>query len=296
MRRYRRRGGIHHYGEKKPGAALPVLMGAAAAAVCCGLYYRFGITAVFFIGLGAAVLIGSIVSLAYSKNYDMLLVYSASAIVCTAAGYALIFLALARWLPVDETLYWLPVFYLLIVETAGTLVRIFSGSRQLKNFNRFFLAGCIILGTVYLGALIYLLLAPGIRREPADGSMGWIPFASLSEYIEDAIRGVGDAGRIVEYIVPRILIYVPFGFYISVILGKNTVILRFPLILLLPIGIEWAQWQFQLGRADIDDVIFGVIGGIAGVLLYYVLNAVSRACAGRSLLERESTRGSFGWR
>ncbi len=293
MRRYRRRG--YHYGSRKPEILLPILMGAAAAAVCYGLYYRLGITAVFLAGFGAALLIGSAVSLACSRNYDMLLVYAASVLVCGAAGYALVFFVLARWLPADDWLYWLPVFVVLVIEAFGTLVMMFLGNRQMRNFNRFFLIGCVILGTVYVGILAYCLLAAD-GGLPSDGTMGWIPFETLSGYIEDAIRGVGDAGRIAEYIVPRVLIYMPFGFYISVILKRSTILLRFPLILLLPIGMEWAQRQFGLGRADIDDVIFGIIGGIAGVLLYCLLDAVSRACAGRGLLEKEHSGVSFGWR
>lgn len=295
MKRYRSRGTGGYHGEKNRTAVLiPALFAGAASAVLFALYYFFGMTPVLLAGSAGVILTGCMVSFLTTKNYDSLLIYTVSFLALFGAGWLIFFNLLFRWMPAEPGLYWMPVYAAFLVSVFGTVVRIFVRSRKIRNFNRFFILSCVALGAVYLGIVIYGLFLSNSAFSPVTEKMQWIPFATLSEYIEDLIRGEGSLSAVVFYLLPRLLLYVPYGFYISVLLRENAVLLRLPLLLILPVGAEWAQRQFGLGGADIDDIIFGIIGGIAGVLIYSLIDFISRKCVGRRLLERESAYGSFG--
>lgn len=295
MKRNRYRGrGDYAYRNKLPGFLIPALFAALPAAALSVLYYFFGMGTEAISGFGCAVLLGCLICFLAGKNFDSLILFAVFSLLWEGIGYFLLFFLFFRWLPADPGLYWAPALGTFLTAAFGTAVRIFTKSRQLKNFNRFFILFNTALGTVYLGFLAYGLFISNADYSPATGKMQWIPFARLAEYIEDFIRGEGSAGAIVTYLLPRLLMYVPYGFYISVLLRENAVLLRLPLLFILPAAAEWAQWQFALGAADIDEVIFGIIGGIAGVLFYCLIDFISRKCSGRKLLERESAYGNFG--
>ncbi len=70
-----------------------------------------------------------------------------------------------------------------------------------------------------------------------------------------------------QNIFGNIIIFMPFGMYLSLISMKEHTIRYLPLIVLSSLTIEMFQFLLKSGYADIDDIIFNSIGGLLGILL-----------------------------
>lgn len=74
-------------------------------------------------------------------------------------------------------------------------------------------------------------------------------------------------------VVGNMIMFLPYGFFISYILDSRKVSLPLFLTIITSISIEVVQ--MLIGRVfDVDDIILNVIGGCLGFLLYYLLQSV----------------------
>jgi len=77
----------------------------------------------------------------------------------------------------------------------------------------------------------------------------------------------------------NIVLLAPLGLFLPVLFGEKKISFYFGIIFLLSLSIEIIQFIFDLGSADIDDIILNCIGGLLGLVAYNVL---------RLLLKQES--------
>ncbi len=74
-------------------------------------------------------------------------------------------------------------------------------------------------------------------------------------------------------IIGNILLFVPFGFFISAYINLKKLLQIFLLVLVISTSIELVQ--FEIGRAfDIDDIILNITGGIIGFLIYIGFHSI----------------------
>lgn len=69
----------------------------------------------------------------------------------------------------------------------------------------------------------------------------------------------------------NILIFVPFGFYVSALAPKCAFFKCVLLTLLASALLEALQYIFAIGHSDVTDVILNTLGGIAGIVFCSVL-------------------------
>ena len=75
-------------------------------------------------------------------------------------------------------------------------------------------------------------------------------------------------------VIGNMLMFLPFGFFISYYLENKKPHLTILLTLIASIAIE--SVQLAIGRVfDVDDIILNLLGGLLGYLLYYVLFRIS---------------------
>ncbi|MBH1941688.1 VanZ family protein [Mobilitalea sibirica] len=164
------------------------------------------------------------------------------------------------------------------------------GSR-IEGFHHFYRNNSIILLLFYIGIMIYGYFT--------DGSFPWAypyvvedinftPFMSVSSLIEDYLNDLIPIKDIITYLLSRILLYVPYGFYIILVLRRRSRILRALSLLFVPLALEVVQYFLFEARTDIDDVIFAVIGGIVGALWFHLTNQFFKAVSGKNFLAKES--------
>lgn len=126
-------------------------------------------------------------------------------------------------------------------------------------FHREFLA---LIFMIYILCLYYVVTYQDVNY----GGVNLIPFKEMFRY------SFGSP-KFVKNVVGNILMFLPFGFFVSYYLKANKV--SYPLVLTLIVSLTIELVQLKIGRVfDIDDVILNVVGGFCGFLIYVALSAV----------------------
>lgn len=77
-------------------------------------------------------------------------------------------------------------------------------------------------------------------------------------------------------IIFNVLVFVPFGVYISMFKANWSFLKKIIPCLLLSLGFEAFQFIFAIGASDITDMIGNTLGGMAGIGLYYLFKKLFR--------------------
>lgn len=118
--------------------------------------------------------------------------------------------------------------------------------------------------------VLYLLLLFGLVTNTDVQSYGhnFIPFKEILRY---------EVGSKYFYwnVVGNILLFVPFGFFISSYMNSQKV--NRPILITLITSLTIELVQMFIGRSfDIDDILLNCVGGLIGFLLYIGLSAIQR--------------------
>jgi glycopeptide antibiotics resistance protein len=167
----------------------------------------------------------------------------------------------------------------------------FDYGSRIEKFNAFYRNVSIIFILFYIGIVLYISFSdvsiPSLYRIRTNKE-NFTPFWWVATQIEDYINEMIPLSDIITYLLSRILIYIPYGFYGVLLLRYKSKLARLMFILLLPLGIELFQYFIIPSRCDIDDVIYALIGGLLGGLLYHFTNIVYRAVSGQDFLSKNS--------
>ena len=77
---------------------------------------------------------------------------------------------------------------------------------------------------------------------------------------------------------------IPFGYLCRVALRKLNFVFRIIIYILFPAALEAAQYMTGLGRGDIDDCVFSLIGIFIGVVLFHIMNGAFQTIATRDFM------------
>ena len=127
---------------------------------------------------------------------------------------------------------------------------------------------------IYLLFLCWLILfkfADSLAKIPSRRSINLIPFyfAQLS----------GSRFQKTD-IIYNVIAFIPAGFFFTAF-GKKKIISGILFSAVLSLCFEVLQWIFALGSSDITDLIMNTLGGVIGVVLYFVLGKLFK---GREVL------------
>lgn len=105
-------------------------------------------------------------------------------------------------------------------------------------------------------------------------SVNLIPFKTISEYISGSV----DVSKSIiwDNILGNLCLFIPFGIYLLHFYKNHKAIHYIIMIVLTSIAIELIQYILSLGATDIDDVILNSLGGVIGVLLYRMIDALMK--------------------
>jgi glycopeptide antibiotics resistance protein len=162
---------------------------------------------------------------------------------------------------------------------------------KIDDFNSFYRNNSIVFFLFYIIVIAYGSLAasafPWAYRAVIE-SANFIPFELIATQIEDYLYELIPLSDIITYLLSRILLFFPYGFFITLVLRRQARLPRFFALLFLPFLIEVLQYFVIPSRCDIDDIIYALIGGILGSLSYYLLNVIFRTITGKNFLTKES--------
>lgn len=167
------------------------------------------------------------------------------------------------------------------------LRQILGFGAPIQDFITFFRNNSLVFLTFYVTGFTYGQFAesafPWIYQYPSEG-INLRPFWSIASQIEAQINGSLELSQIISYLLSRILFYIPYGYFITLVLRNLPRLIRYLMLLLLPVAVEILQYYIIPSRCDIDDIIYGFIGSALGALLFYLTNVVFRVFSGREFL------------
>ena len=160
-------------------------------------------------------------------------------------------------------------FYCLSIKYAVLLVIVVSAGylilRQWLEKKRFWRPAIVLLFLVWFAVIAFATLTdriPGII--PAEPEL--IPFHSYRAVI------AGENKEILRSNFMNVVLFYPAGLLACELLSKSwsrakRVILVAMLFALISAGIEFCQYHFALGQAEVDDVIHNALGALIGALI-----------------------------
>ena len=127
----------------------------------------------------------------------------------------------------------------------------------------YFYKELLMLGfVIYISCLFYVVTF----QDVSWSSSNFIPFQEMFRY------EIGSR-MFFKNVVGNMIMFLPYGFFISYFLKLKKPMIAFFLSFIVSITIELTQ--MMIGRVfDVDDIILNVIGGLLGFSLYYFLDKV----------------------
>lgn len=169
-------------------------------------------------------------------------------------------------------------------------------SSKYSDFKIFYRNINIVFVLFYLFLMVILLFLNNmefVQTYARDTRINFTPFITIATAIEDYFNEYLKFGVILKYLLQGTLIFLPYGFYITLLLRYRGRIIRLVSFLILPVLVELLQLIFVMGKVDIDDIILGLLGGFMGAFLYHIINRIYLAFTEEDFLyERRSY--SFG--
>ena len=99
------------------------------------------------------------------------------------------------------------------------------------------------------------------------GTNNFVPFHGIMRY-------EFGSSYFIHNILGNIIMFIPFGFFVSIIMKSKNPIPDLFVTLITSIVIEFTQ--FKIGRTvDIDDIILNMFGGFIGYLIFVILYSIS---------------------
>ncbi len=130
---------------------------------------------------------------------------------------------------------------------------------------------------LYLIFVIYILLFFQVVTYQDVISYGnnFIPFKELTRY------SIGSS-LFYKNVIGNILLFMPYGFFVSYFLKLDKKRLAFLLILIVSLGIECVQ--LVIGRCfDVDDIFLNLIGGMLGYFIFRLLEKITDKMSKRAI-------------
>lgn len=162
---------------------------------------------------------------------------------------------------------------------------------RIDDYNVFYRSSSIVFLLFYLAVLIYGSFAkdafPWAYRAVAEHA-NFTPFEIIATQIENYLYGYIPLSDIFIYLLSRSITYIPYGFYISLVLRRQTRLPRIFALLSVPFTIEVLQFFIIPQRCDIDDLLYAFLGGVLGTVLFLITSIIFRAVSGRIFLGRDS--------
>jgi len=167
------------------------------------------------------------------------------------------------WKIVNNTLdsVW-PMLTIFLVVIITCRIAYLSQHREKFHFYQEFIK---LMFVIYILILYGLLTNTEINR---NGGMNLVPFTEIFRY------EVGSELFIFN-VLGNILIFVPFGYFISHFINAKKI---WPILFVSLITSTTVEFvQLQIGRSfDVDDIILNFVGAIVGYLLYIGLTAIRK--------------------
>lgn len=244
---------------------------------------------------GLAILLGGVVVHFITGELEELFAYLLIPCVCLGVSGLLIPQLDGVLLPESTTVFtgcllaWLiPVVYACLYTWA-------EGNIVMAQFSGFYKKAAVFFYLVYFGGFVYWF-AVYSRIPESKVTLQLIPFATFAAYIDGIISDTVSVTRLLQYLAERIVLFLPYGFFIAMVCRKLHSLFRLFLVLLLPVLVELLQYVLKYNSCNADDVIFSILGALIGMLIFVVFNTLFQKTCGKNFDGSEIDRDYYGRR
>ncbi len=171
-----------------------------------------------------------------------------------------------------------------------------DASGKIDDFYDYYKSNSIFFIIVYIATLIYgnYIADSFFWTNNYGTSANFSILKIISVKVEDYIYNHIPLSDIMNYLSSRILIYIPYGFYISLLLRNQRRLIKSLALLILPFVFKALQYFIIKPRCDIDDLFYAFIGGLIGTLIFFITNVIFRSFSGRDFFGDETRSRYFG--
>lgn len=154
-----------------------------------------------------------------------------------------------------------------------------------------------ILFVLYYGFLLVYCSFLSEKAFPFSASVPdslFIPFMATATVIEDAIYLGSSILPLIFYVTELIVLFIPMGFYISLLLKKAGGFPKFILALFIPCIFEAVPLLYYSPKGFMtDNCLYRIIGMFLGMLLYQMINQLSHHFLGDDFLKPRNNYSFF---
>lgn len=230
-------------------------------------------------------------------NYDSCFLQAAFMTIMTTAFCVVIYLLETNeWISFDFSLLVLVAVNWLVPFVYCFIRDFLDRGPRFDGYLFFFHGMSVIFIVVYLFAVAkQFFITPLIPPYDAlpMGAHSFIPFMATGTYLEQVISDGGNVAGMLLYILEVVLFAIPFGFYAKVYTRQMPVLVRFLVYIGIPLLLEVVQKVTGIGRGDIDDFAFAMLGTVIGVGIYHLVAYVSYEVNKREFLEDRTVSKSL---
>jgi glycopeptide antibiotics resistance protein len=139
-----------------------------------------------------------------------------------------------------------------------------------------------VMFVLYIAFLVYFLCFAEWygRTEPSEGyRYNLVLFKEIMRFIE--YREELGVFAVFANLFGNILIFVPYGFFISMASTSRGFFQTLFYSFALSLGVEIFQLFARVGSFDVDDLLLNTLGGVLGYILFLICNIIRRKCYGQ---------------
>ena len=154
---------------------------------------------------------------------------------------------------------WPMVFVSMVVLISLRFAYLFKNKKEIILYNE-------ILMFFFAFYVLFLFQIVTSSDDSLVGSSNYIPFKEIFRYRLFS-------RLFFKNVVGNVLLFLPYGYFVSRLISSKNFFLTFFLILLASVSIEYTQ--LSIGRVfDVDDITLNVIGGMIGYYFHLVFDKV----------------------
>ncbi|MCR5154313.1 MAG: VanZ family protein [Lachnospiraceae bacterium] len=244
-----------------------------------------------FVIIGLITAVGCFVTWLLSESFEDLFAFELIPIVYYIAFSLMQQKLKVAQLPAPDSLLVCAIVVFSVTFLFATLFTMIAGTIDSLAYPLFFRRSTIFFAISYIYlSMRYLFVQDSLTML---GMPQFIPFGTFVAYVSALVNGSVRTSVFVLFIASRLLIFLPYGFVLSYFLSRVHIYIRTVVLFLLPLITELVRFVLDINRFDIDSVIFGFAGAMAGLLCYSLLNDLCIKNTGKMLTGKEPERDYF---
>ncbi len=198
------------------------------------------------------------------------------------------------FLPESTTMFYFCIIAWFLIVLYAIIYTLLNGVSEMETFTRFHKKSTVFFYIVYFGVLFYMVFFMSNNKTDTQAILKLLPLDTFVTYIEQLVKGQDVVKEFLLFLQNQFLFFVPFGFLVGM-LGRNLfAMIRFVIIIVFPIGLEFIRFFVSDGSCDVDNVIFGFLGALLGMFLFLLFNESFCYFVGKNFDGSDINRDYYG--